>query len=72
MSVLIFLYLYLMAVSIFMVLAVFLLYHAFKFGTASLTNLITILIFLMGSAFILLSAYLYLSQIDWTQSVKIF
>ena len=70
--ILIFLYLYLMMVTIFIIFSIFLLYHAFRFGTSTLTNLIIMLIYLAGASIFLIGSYAYLNQVDWSQAIILF
>ena len=70
--IIIFLLLYLMVVTLFVLFSSFLVYHALRFGTASLVNLLTLGLYLAGAVFILINSYLYLIEIDWTSALIIF
>jgi len=70
--ILFFLYLYLMLLSIFVVFSFFLVYHAWRFGVATKTNIFTILLYLAGSSIILILSYLYIIGVDWQQVLVLF
>ncbi len=70
--VVVFLLLYLMVVTLFVLFSGFLVYHALRFGTASLVNLLTLGIYLVGTLFILINSYLYLIEVDWHGVLIIF
>ncbi len=68
----IFLYLYLIMITFFVLFSAFLIYHALRFGTASLINILTIGLYLAGAAIILMSSYIYIAGIDWDLVIKLF
>jgi len=70
--IIIFLYLYLMMVTFFILFSIFLVYHALRFGTATITNLFTMGLFLAVAAGILISSYAYISGVDWELVIKLF
>ncbi len=70
--IIIFLLLYLMVATLFVLFSGFLVYHALRFGTASLVNLLTLGIYLAGAVFILVNSYLYIIGIDWSRALVIF
>jgi hypothetical protein len=70
--IIILLLLYLMMVTLFVLFSISLVYHALRFGTASLVNLLTLGIYLAGAVFILINSYLYLINVDWSGIIIIF
>jgi len=70
--IIIFLGLYLLLIISFIIFSMFLLYHAFRFGVANVTNMMTIVIYLTVSIVLLVTSYYYISQIDWSLRLEIF
>jgi len=70
--IIIFLYLYLMMVTLFILFSAFLVYHALRFGTASIVNVLIIGLYLAVSAGILMSSYIYIVGINWDLVIKLF
>lgn len=70
--IIVFLLLYLMIMTFFVLFSIFLLYHAFRFGVANMVNMATILMYLGVSALLLIFSYVYISQVDWSQNLVIF
>ena len=63
---------YLIMTLFFLVFSLFLVYHALRFGVASLTNVLTLGTYLAVSALILGGSYLYILSVDWSQAIKLF
>jgi len=53
-------------------ITIFLVYHALRFGVATLSNVLTLGAYLAGSAFILIASYSYISTIDWSMAINLF
>lgn len=70
--VIIFLYLYLMMMTLFILFSIFLVYHALRFGTATIVNLFTMGLYLAVAAGILISSYIYINGVDWGLMIKLF
>jgi hypothetical protein len=70
--IIIFLLLYLMMVTFFILFSIFLLYHALRFGVATKTNMLTIVIYLAVSVTFLISSYIYIVQVNWSQNLVIY
>ncbi len=68
----VFLLLYLMLVTLFVLFSSFLVYHALRFGTASFLNLFTLALYLLGAFLLLANSYSYLAGIDWASVIKLF
>ena len=68
----IFLLLYLMMVTFFVLFSIFLLYHAVRFGVASRANMVSITVYLIFTFGLLLVSYFYILKVDWSQSLTIF
>ena len=70
--IIIFLLLYLMMVTFFILFSIFLLYHAVRFGVANMANMTTMIIYLAVSAGLLFFSYIYIARIDWSLKLIIF
>jgi len=68
----IFLIVYLVMVTLFVVFSVFLVYHALRFGVATGANVFTLLLYLAVSTGILLWSLGYVAGIDWSSSIVVF
>ncbi len=68
----VFLLLYLMLVTLFVLFSSFLVYHALRFGTAFFLNLFTLVLYLLGAFLLLANSYGYLAGIDWAGVIKLF
>jgi len=55
----------------FFVFSLFLLYHAIRFGVASWVNVFTIILYLLGTAMLVIVIYMYVISIDWNQTIRI-
>jgi len=66
--IIIFLLLYLMMVTFFILFSIFLLYHA----VATMANMTTMIIYLAVSAGLLFFSYIYIARIDWSLKLIIF
>jgi hypothetical protein len=67
----IFLILYLILVTFFVIFSMFLVYHAVRFGVATMTNVLTIFLYLAVALAILLISYDYIGTIDWTMAIQL-
>ncbi|MDD4901415.1 MAG: hypothetical protein PHS62_04955 [Patescibacteria group bacterium] len=65
-TIIIFLYAYLLFVLVWLVFSLIALYHIIKYGQISFTSSIATFSYLAVSALILYVSYQYLSQIDWS------
>ena len=65
-SLIIFYYLYLLMVFVFLLYSLFNLYHLLRFGFASLTNILVILIYIIVSCLLLIFSFSLLLSIDWS------
>ena len=68
----VFLLIYLMMVTFFVLFSIFLLYHAFRFGVANMVNMATIGIYLVVATGLLITSYVYIARVDWSLSLVIF
>ncbi len=69
--IIIFLVLYLLVVTLFIVFSIFLVYHALRFGVASRANVVSLAVYLAGVSFLLVLGVIYIWQVDWSQSLVI-
>ncbi|OGG89926.1 hypothetical protein A3E04_03915 [Candidatus Kuenenbacteria bacterium RIFCSPHIGHO2_12_FULL_42_14] len=64
--------LYLIAAGFFAVFSLFLVYHALKFGVASVMNVAALFIYVLVAMAIIISSYFYIITVDWSQQIIIF
>lgn len=64
--------LYLIMAGVFVVFSLFLVYHALKFGVASVINVAALFIYVLVAMAIIISSYFYVTTIDWSQQIIIF
>ncbi|OGG91444.1 hypothetical protein A3H03_00100 [Candidatus Kuenenbacteria bacterium RIFCSPLOWO2_12_FULL_42_13] len=64
--------LYLIAAGVFAVFSLFLVYHALKFGVASVMNVAALFIYVLVAMAIIISSYFYIITVDWSQQIIIF
>ena len=71
-SLIVFLYLYLLFVFIWLIFSLIALYHIVIYGQIGFISLLAISIYLAASVVILYLSYQYLSRIDWSIAINIF
>lgn len=54
-----------------MLFSLFLVYHALRFGVATISNVLVMIIYIVVSAVILVSAYSFIVSVDWMQTIQI-
>lgn len=62
-------YLYLFFVALFTLYSLFNVYHLLRFGFASLTNILIIIIYMMAAGLLLAFSFYQLSFIDWSTPI---
>ncbi|NMC51404.1 hypothetical protein GYA54_01595 [Candidatus Kuenenbacteria bacterium] len=63
--------LYLLLAACFVLFSLFLVYHALRFGVATISNVLVMIIYIVVSAVILVSAYSFIVSVDWMQTIQI-
>lgn len=66
-----FLYFYGGLLALFLLFAVFNLYHLFRFGFTSVRAVMMIFIFISGVVVLLYLAYYFIQQIDWSAQLTL-
>lgn len=64
--------LYLVAVAIVLIYALVNLYHVFRYGQMSALSYFVTSLFGAGFLIILALSFIYISQIDWSQTINLF
>jgi hypothetical protein len=67
----IFLGLYLLIVLFFLVFSFFNIFHAQRYGLATVTNQTTLWLYVVVSLTVLLMSLIYIGQIDWSQVIEL-
>lgn len=65
-----FLFVYGLAVMVFLIFAGFLIYHALRYGEKNRLNYITLFLFLILAFIILASSFFYIIDIDWARTIN--
>lgn len=64
--------LYILVVACFVLFSIFLIYHALRFGVATVSNVLAMIVYIAVAVMMLMGAYSFIMTIDWSQAIAIF
>ncbi|MEW6610487.1 MAG: hypothetical protein AB1352_02585 [Patescibacteria group bacterium] len=67
----IFLVIYSVLVVGFLIMSLFLVYHALRFGQTTFLNFFTLSMYMVVSIFLLTQAVQFINTVDWSQTINI-